>query len=1288
MLGFIIHNGDTKDPGPDQEVRIARDGNMVFVVSGVVDVSSTPQYFNIVKPVNYAAHWVLKNTLLWKAPAAASVTTVDLLYSPDASLTNNVAGGFNGNYVSVRLGAGTNPQIPYLKDLSSLPAYSLPASSVANAKTIARSQIYVVGRNASGVITYVTRAQINGALDDLYYEAAKDVPLGPSFSGGVPSLKVWAPTALLSPGVSVNLFNADGTPHGAAVPMTLDPATGVWSVQGQPDWNRLFYTYTLKVYSNYGDTLLTNEVSDPYAVSGSTNGARSQIINLDDADLKPAGWDSLAKPALAAPEDIVLYELHVRDFSAADASVPAADRGKYTAFDLAGTNGRQHLQQLAQAGMTHVHILPAFDIASVPENPADRVDIDDPVQKLCDKVADAASLCFNPANGSKTIRQLLAEISASDPTSLQPQQITGWISSVDGFNWGYDPFHYGSPEGSYSTDPNGAKRVLEFRRMVKGLSDAGLRTVMDVVYNHAASSGMNDKSVFDRVVPGYYHRRDITTGAVTNQACCNDMASEWKMYEKLMFDTSLRWVRDYKVDGFRFDLMSSHTKEQIVRLRDAAQATNPAFYVYGEGWNCCGGENDKRYVSARQDNLAGTGIGTFNDRIRDAVRGGGPFDSGASLVSNQGIVNGLWYDPNAANSGSASEKTSLLNQTDRLRAQLAGGIKSFTFQNAAGATVAGSTLGAYTADPSELINYVESHDNETFWDVSQYKHPVGTPIAQRVRAHNVGLSMVLLAQGVPFLQAGQDVLRSKSTDKNSYNSGDWFNEIDWTLATSNWAIGLPPQGDNGSNKAQATSVLLDPTAASSASDRQFAFDVTKEWLKIRKSSVLFRLRDADQIKGRVTMLNTGPSQQAGVVAYRIDGCSGPNLPGQPYGAVVTIFNPTTNWTQLAIFKDEVYTLHPVQAGGVDAVVKTATHDAASGFRVPPRTTAVFIRAAQSSCSPYGVPIFVRGLAGDWSANPARELTYVGGTSYSRTIAAVTGAQEFKIADNDWTGASNCGGAVDGVTVQLARPTVLLCDNNSKNLKIAPPSAGDYTFSLEAANKVNPVLTVGKAAVFGATTLYVRGGFTDWGTSAPMRWDGISKYRAEILNLAAGASDFKIADADWGNGNGGASNCGAGASNTVTLGTPYALNCSNSSGNLNINLASAGSYLFAVDGSNPAALTLTVEKIPFTAALYVRGLSGDWSDASTNRMSYLGGGIYKYSKQLNAGGQEFKIADSGWTSGTDCGAGTPLAVGTPLTLACASPGNGNIAFTVPAAGFYDFSMNATTTTAPVLTVSGP
>jgi pullulanase len=1285
VLGFIIHNGDAKDPNDqDQEIRIAGDGNVLFMVSGINDISGAPQVHPIVRPSNAAAHWISRDTVLVRPPAGVTgITTVELYASPDASIANGVT-GLQGNFQVVALSAATNPEPQNRRDLAGFAGYSLPATAVENAKAIARGQIYVVGKDIDGVIRAITRTQINGALDDLYADAAADVELGPSYSGGVPSLKLWAPTALLDPGVVVKVYDADGTLL-EEKPMTLDTATGVWSVTGDADWDRKFYTYSLSVYSPYPDAIVTNEVTDPYSVSLAADSVRSQLVNLDDADLKPAGWDTLEVPSVAAPEDIVIYETHVRDFSIADPTVPAADRGKFTAFDVPGSNGRNHLERLAAAGLTHVHLLPAFDIATVRERREDRVEIDDTVDKLCAANAAAASLC--PANNGKTIRQLLSE---KGRTSEEQQQVVGWLRGLDGFNWGYDPWHFGAPEGSYSTDPDGEQRILEFRRMVSGLADAGLGTIMDVVYNHTNASAQNAKSVFDRIVPGYYHRRDANTGNVLRDSCCDDTAPEYRMMAKLTTDTAVRWVRDYKVSGFRFDLMSFHPVDTMEQLRDAVQAVNPSAYVYGEGWNFGAIENDKRFVAARQANLGGTDIGSFVDRIRDGVRGGGPFDNGINHVRNQGFVSGLYWDPNAENSGADTEKTSLLQRSDWIRAFLAGGIETYSFENAAGQVVVASAIdyqgqpAGYTEDPSEAVNYTEKHDNETLWDLSQYKHAAGTPTADRVRAQNVGTSVILLAQGVPFIHAGQDILRSKSMDRNSYDSGDWYNEIDWTLAASKWAVGMPLEGDNQQSYDQIAEALANPLAEPSAADRQFAHDVFREFLRIRKSTTLFRLRTAEQIKSRLTMLNTGPDQVPGVIAYRIDGCTGSDL-DQPYGAVVTIFNPTDEAVSLPLFTDETYTLHPVLQGSVDTVVHGATHDATDGFTVPARTTAVFIKAEQTSCAPFDVPMFVRGFGdADWSANPEAELLFAGGTTYSRAISAPAGTLEFKIADANWTAETNCGGAVDGVTLELTKPTQIACFADSKNLRFDSSAAGDYTFTLDAANVANPTLTISKTAPFGTTTMFLRGSITSWDATTPFAWDGVSHYRAEVNGVAAGSYEFKVADAGWT----GPTNCGAAAGgSSATLGTPFPLTCAESSQNIGLTIAQAGAYAFAVDGSNPASLSVTVSQMPLPT-LYVRGLGGDWDANANTRMTYAGNNVYTWSKALVAGADDFKIADADWTSGSDCGSGTALEVGTPLTLACAGPGNGNIAFTVPAAGRYEFTLNATNPASPQLTVTGP
>src|SRR5262249_53874954 len=223
------------------------------------------------------------------------------------------------------------------------------------------------------------------------------------------------------------------------------------------------------------------------------------------------------------------------------------------------------------------------------------------------------SLCTMFAG--QTVRAAIASFAGD---SDQQQRIAGYLRGLDSFNWGYDPFHYGAPEGSYASTADGTAKILEFRRMVAGLNAAGLRVVMDVVYNHTNASGpASDKSVLDKLVPGYYHRVDPGTGSTESASCCADTASEHKMMERLMIDLTSRWARAYKVDGFRFDLMGLHTKSSMVDLQQALLAIDPTIFLYGEGWTMA---TLLPSVQANQPNMGGTGIGTFNDRLRDGVR--------------------------------------------------------------------------------------------------------------------------------------------------------------------------------------------------------------------------------------------------------------------------------------------------------------------------------------------------------------------------------------------------------------------------------------------------------------------------------------------------------------------------------------------------------------------------------------------------------------------------------------------------------------------------------------------
>ena len=394
--------------------------------------------------------------------------------------------------------------------------------------------------------------------------------------------------------------------------------------------------------------------------------------------LQPRGWRKLHKPRLAAPEDIVLYELHVRDFSATDATVPADQRGTFAAFTQKRSDGMKHLATLGLAGVTHVHLLPSFDFATTNED---------------------KSTWESPSFDT---------LAALPPDSSEQQALVAATADRDAFNWGYDPLHYNVPEGSYATDADGSARMLEFRQMVQSLNQSGLRVVMDVVYNHTNSAGQNPNSILDKLVPGYYHRLN-GDGVVLGESCCADTATEHAMMEKLMVDSIVLWAKQYKVDGFRFDIMGFHLKSNMLKVRAALDALTLAkdgvdgksVYVYGEGWNFGVMANNGRGVNAIQVNMAGTGIGSFSDRIRDAVRGGGPF----SPRRDQGFATGLYVEPNGTFGGSAADaKAELLRLTD-LRASWGSPATSPAIQivDATGATKPGSEVdyfgmpGAYGA---------------------------------------------------------------------------------------------------------------------------------------------------------------------------------------------------------------------------------------------------------------------------------------------------------------------------------------------------------------------------------------------------------------------------------------------------------------------------------------------------------------------------------------------------------------------------------------------------------------
>ena len=919
-LNFILHDvtGNNKNCPNDMYFPFpsgfATSGAEIWQLQDDCTIYTTQPPHQVGDVHKARAHFVSRDTIAW--PNADPSNTFLLYYS----LTGGISSGQDGVAGGQSIPLTVDPSGLSSNILAKFPALAGAlalklAPAVQNkVPTLLQGQLIVARFDSTNALLDATALQIPGVLDDLYtYNGPLGARVRESEDSGI-SFNLWAPTAQSA---RLHIF-ADATgPESAILPMHFNAGTGVWRATGNAAWaNARYYAYEVQVFVRNTGNVETNLVADPYSLAAAPGNARSLIANLDDNATKPAHWDDHPRPRLNGPQDIVLYELHIRDFSASDASVSAPDRGKFRAFTYAQSDGMRHLQALQQAGLTHIHILPSFEIASVPD-----------------------SGCTSPA------------VPNSAPDSTDQQNAISPTRDQDCFNWGYDPVLYTVPDGSYATDPTGTTRILEFREMVDALHQAGLRVVMDVVYNHTTSSGQDNNSILDKLVPGYYYRLD-QNGQVETSSCCQDTAAEHNMMGKLLTDSVLTWARDYKVDGFRFDIMAFHPKPLIVALKSQLSRIDPSIYLYGEGWNFGPVANNALFQQASQANMAGTGIGTFNDRLRDAVRGGGPFDGGTSLVINQGFINGLWYDPNdLAAPATAAQLDTLNRDADWIRLGITGTLKNYVFTDHNGNTVTGAQIdyfgqqAGYTLNPPDVINYISAHDNLDLFDNDQLKMPTEAPMSDRVRVNSLGVGTVLLSQGVPFFHAGDDLLRSKSLDANSYNGGDWFNHLDFTYQTDNWGVGLPPSWDGNQGNWTVFQPFLANAALNPATgDILQATAVFQDFLKIRKSSPLFRLQTGNDVIQRLKFYNVGLAQVPGLIAYSISDQVSPHLDPR-YRSVVVLSNVTRSELSYAIpnYQGHHLRLHPVQSNGSDPIVKTASFTSTSGtFTVPPRSIAVFV----------------------------------------------------------------------------------------------------------------------------------------------------------------------------------------------------------------------------------------------------------------------------------------------------------------------------------------------------------
>ncbi len=492
--------------------------------------------------------------------------------------------------------------------------------------------------------------------------------------------------------VRVNLYNTDrNTPAYRTIDMTRGE-NGVWRASVPEQLYGKFYTFNVKSNGQW-----LNETPGIWAKAVGTNGQRAAII--DFAKTNPDGWADDHGPALKSITDAVIYEMHHRDFSVHPSS-GIVNKGKFLALTEPTTKssdglatGIDHLKEL---GVTHVHILPSYDYNSVDESNL-------------------------PSNS---------------------------------YNWGYDPFNYNAPEGSYSTNPaDPSVRVREMKEMVKALHDAGIGVIMDVVYNHTAN---NDDSNFSLTAPGYFYRHRPDGTYSDASGCGNETASERPMMSDYIVNSVKYWADEYHIDGFRFDLMAIHDTETMNRVAKELKQINPNIFVYGEGWTA--GDSplpvDKR---ALKENVAKMeGIAVFSDDIRDAIKG---------------------HYSNAADRGFATGKEGN-DETVKI------GIVASTAHPQVDYSKGNNSKFAYATSPTQIINYISCHDDLTLTDKLAKSMP-GSTEADRQRAARLAQTIVFTSQGTPFMFAGEEVFRDKKGVHNSYKSPDSINAIDWHLKATN-----------------------------------------------------------------------------------------------------------------------------------------------------------------------------------------------------------------------------------------------------------------------------------------------------------------------------------------------------------------------------------------------------------------------------------------------------------------------------------------------------------------------
>jgi pullulanase len=503
------------------------------------------------------------------------------------------------------------------------------------------------------------------------------------YSPSATYFRIWAPTA---DEARVRIYDAgiDGEPV-MEKKMKKD-VEGTWIASFDEDLKNLFYTFQIRFEGEWLD-----ETPGIYATAVGVNGKRGAIFDMQETN--PEGWGNVMRPALDNYNDIIIYEVQIRDFSIHPES-GINHKGKFLGLAEEGTTSPQGqktgIDHLKELGVTHIHLLPAFDFRSI------------------------------------------------DETKLHENR----------YNWGYDPQNYNVPEGSFSTDPFNPKvRIREFKEMVAALHRNGFRVVLDVVYNH---TGYTDNSNFNLLVPGYYYRHRADGQWSNASACGNETASERFMMRKYIIESLKHWLNEYKLDGFRFDLMGIHDIETMNIISKELHAIDPSIFIYGEGWKAGDSPLPDEQLALKQFTWKLDSIAAFSDDLRDGVKGS-------------------WHDHKAKGFVSGAKG---------MEESIKFGVVAATEHPQVDYSKVNYSDTPWAGEPFKCINYVSCHDNHTLYDKLKITNPDATE-AEIIKMHKLANTIVMTSQGIPFLHAGVDFLRTKRGVENSYQSPDSINQIDW-----------------------------------------------------------------------------------------------------------------------------------------------------------------------------------------------------------------------------------------------------------------------------------------------------------------------------------------------------------------------------------------------------------------------------------------------------------------------------------------------------------------------------